>query len=90
MQYYFLFLTAEQLALEQKYDLAQAKYEEAIEAATAARHLHHIGLLNERYADFLLNDRGTKEEANERLTQAIQCYKKWGAAKKVADLEARL
>mmetsp|Transcript_10374 Transcript_10374/g.25048 ORF Transcript_10374/g.25048 Transcript_10374/m.25048 type:complete len:253 (-) Transcript_10374:34-792(-) len=90
VQYYFLFLTAEQLTLDKKNDMAQQKYEEAIEAAMAARHLHHLGLIYERYADFLLDTRSAEGAAKERLTQAIQCYKRWGSARKVAELESRL
>ena len=89
VQYYFLFLTAEQLALDKKYDMAQQKYEQAIEAATIARHLHHMGLINERYADFL-ETRSAKDLSQERLMQAIQCYKRWGSTRKVAELESRL
>ncbi|CAJ1903221.1 unnamed protein product [Cylindrotheca closterium] len=89
VQYYCMFLTAEQLALDGKYEMAEQKYEEAIAAATAAGHLHHIALINERYADFL-SERSMTAKVGERLQIAIQYYKEWGAGVKVEQLESRL
>jgi len=90
VQYYHMFLTAEQLALDKKYDLAEQKYEEAIETVMSVGHLHHIALLNERYADFLINERSLEEKSKDRLKQAIHYYKELGAARKVKALESRL
>mmetsp|Transcript_12635 Transcript_12635/g.30174 ORF Transcript_12635/g.30174 Transcript_12635/m.30174 type:complete len:269 (-) Transcript_12635:105-911(-) len=88
--YYHLFLTAEQMALDKMYDMAEQKYEEAIEMATLEGHLHHIGLLNERYSDYLMEVRSREEESKDRLKQAIRYYEEWGACWKVQTLEARL
>jgi len=90
VQYYHMFLTAEQLALDKKYDLAEQKYEEAIETVMSVGHLHHIALLNERYADFLIKERSLEEKSRDRLKQAIHYYKEWGAIRKVKALESRL
>ncbi|CAJ1961667.1 unnamed protein product [Cylindrotheca closterium] len=90
VEYFDLFLTAEQLALDKKLDEAQLKYEAAINAATGAGHLHHAGLLNERYADFLLDLCSNVEESKKTLTTAIKWYKDWGAAGKVKALESKL
>ncbi|KAL3938114.1 MAG: hypothetical protein SGBAC_006897 [Bacillariaceae sp.] len=87
--YYHLFLTAEQFALDKKYDSALQNYEEAIEVATGVGHLHHLGLIYERYADFL-EERSMKEKSKDALQQAIYYYKDWGAAVKVAKLEKTL
>ncbi|CAJ1969052.1 unnamed protein product [Cylindrotheca closterium] len=87
--YYHLFLTAEQFALDKKYDSAQQKYEEAIEAVTAVGHLHHLGLIHERYSDFL-EERSMNEKSKESLRQAIRYYREWGAGVKVERLEQRL
>lgn len=89
VQYYHVFLTAEQLALDKKYNAAKEKYLEAIEMVTGDVHLHHLGLLNERYSDFLTS-RSLHQEAEVALRQAIRYYKQWGAAWKVKQLEARL
>ncbi|KAL3928913.1 MAG: hypothetical protein SGBAC_012437 [Bacillariaceae sp.] len=87
--YYHLFLTAEQLALEKKYDAADKKYNEAIKLATGVGHMHHLGLIYERYADFL-EERSMKDRSKDALQQALYYYKYWGAAVKVAKLEKRL
>ncbi|KAL3942928.1 MAG: hypothetical protein SGBAC_002956 [Bacillariaceae sp.] len=87
--YFHLFLTAEQFALDKKYDSAHQKYEEAIEVATGVGYLHHLGLIYERYSDFL-EERSMKEKSREALHRAVQYYKEWGAGVKVARLEARL
>jgi len=89
VQYYLMFLTAEQLALEKAYDAAEQKYEEAIETVTAAGHLHHIALINERYADYL-SERSMIEKSKAKLSDAIHYYQEWGAWAKAGKLESRL
>jgi hypothetical protein len=92
--YYHLFLTAEQFALDKKYDSAKQKYEAAIEVATGLGHLHHLGLIHERYSDFLeersMKDRSMKDKSKESLRQAVHYYKEWGAGVRVERLERRL
>jgi len=90
VQYFDVFFTAEQLALDQKFDEAQSNYQSAIKMATEARHLHHMALLNERYADFLLDCCSQVEESKEALKIAIKSYNDWGALGKVKDLESKL
>ncbi|CAJ1960452.1 unnamed protein product [Cylindrotheca closterium] len=88
-QYYNFFLAAEQLGLDKKFDAAEEKYEAAIDMATREGHLHHQGLLNERYSDFFLR-RSMKKESVFFLKEAIRHYTEWGAAWKVESLESRL
>ncbi|CAJ1953895.1 unnamed protein product [Cylindrotheca closterium] len=90
VEYFDLFLTAEQLALDKKLDEAQPKYKSAIRLATRSGHLHHAGLLNERYADFLLALRSNVEESKRALKISIKWYKDWGATRKVKALESKL
>jgi len=89
VQYYWMFLTAEQLALDKAHDAAEQKYEEAIAAVTVAGHLHHIALINERYADYL-SERWMVKKSKERVREAIRYYEEWGAQGKVHKLESRL
>lgn len=89
VQYQATFLAAEQHALDGKYEMAEQKYEEALAAVTEAGHLHHIALINERYADYL-SERSIPEKSRERLVEAIRYYKEWGASYKVQKLELRL
>jgi len=90
IQYYYMFLTAEHLALNKNYKAAKMQYERAIEAVGKLGHLHHLGLLNERYSDFLLRELSLEKESRYRLEQAIGYYKEWGAVHKVKALESRL
>ena len=90
IQYYCLFLTAEHLALNKKHNEATLKYEQALEEVGKLGHLHHLGLFNERYSDFLQRGRKSEKESRYRLEQAIGYYKRWGAAHKVKTLESRL
>ena len=90
VRYFDVFFTAEQLALEKKFDEAKGKYKSAIKMATEARHLHHAGLLNERYADFLLDCCSNVEESKRALKIAAKWYSDWGALGKVRDLELKL
>lgn len=90
VEYCFLLLTAENLALVKKYAAADEKYKDAIVAVTAAGHLHHLGLMHERYADFLIEVRSSEEKAKVHLKKAIHYYTEWGADLKVKALESRL
>lgn len=90
LQYYNLLLTAEHLSLKRKPREAQQKYETAILVVSNLGHLHHLGLLNERYSDFLLRDLSLEKESRYRLEEAIRYYTEWGAVHKVKALESRL
>jgi tetratricopeptide (TPR) repeat protein len=90
LQYYSIFLMAEHLALKKKYKEAKMTYEEALQAVGELGHLHHLGLFNERYSDFLLRELGLGRESRSRLEEAIRYYKEWGAVHKVKALESRL
>ncbi|CAJ1952929.1 unnamed protein product [Cylindrotheca closterium] len=90
IQYYFTFLTAEHLASNKKLKEARTKYEQALEAVGKLGHLHHLGLFNERYSDFLQRELLSAKESRDRLEQAIDYYREWGAVHKVKALESRL
>ncbi|CAJ1954192.1 unnamed protein product [Cylindrotheca closterium] len=90
IQYYDLFLTAEHLASGKKPREARTKYEQSLEAVGKLGHLHHLGLLNERYSDFLQRQLSLEKESRYRLEQAIGYYREWGAVHKVKSLESRL
>ena len=86
VRYQNLFLQAEQLALHHKPDMAEEKYENALEAVAEEGHLQHLGLINERYAEFLAR-RGLETQSSLRLKEAIRYYNKWGAVQKAKTLE---
>merc|ERR1711935_1233335 len=88
-KYCTVFLLAMHLALEKKHKEAKLKYEEALEAVGRLGHLQHLGLFNELYSDFLL-DESHEKESRCRLEEAIRYFRKWGAIRKVQDLESRL
>ena len=90
IQYYYMFLTAEHLALNKKQKEAKMKYEEALAVASDLGHLHHLGLLNERYSDFLLRDFGLEKESKYRMEESIRYFREWGAVHKVEALKTRL
>lgn len=90
VHYYHMFLTAEQLSLEKRVREAQMKYEQAIMVVGRLGHLHHLGLLNERYSDFLSRDLSLEKESRFHLEKAIGYYMEWGAVHKVQALESRL
>lgn len=88
IQYYSLFLMAEHFAMKKKYKDAKVKYEQALQAVGSLGHLHHLGLFNERYSDFLLRDLSMEKESGYRLEEAIRYFREWGAVHKVKALES--
>jgi len=90
IQYYHMFLTAEKLSLERRCEEAKRMYEQALLVVGDLDHLHHLGLLNERYSDFLLRDLSLEKESRYRMEEAIRYFSEWGAVHKVKALEARL
>ena len=76
--------------LQKQADLADANYQEAIELRKQANHLHHLGLLHERYAHFWWEICSFEANSREQLTKAIQYYEEWAAAAKVQSLMSRL
>ncbi|CAB9531002.1 Transcriptional regulator [Seminavis robusta] len=87
VEHYCIFLNAEQAAVRKRYDCAEDLFKKAIAMAGRTGHLHHAGLFNERYADFLLHSRSDKEEARYRLKESIRQYEAWGARGVVHNLE---
>eukprot|EP00980_Cylindrotheca_fusiformis_P013389 scaffold3410_cov141-Cylindrotheca_fusiformis.AAC.32 len=77
--HYHMALLAEQAALNKKYDLAEEKYKNAIVSAAKTGHMHHAALINERYAEFLREERSDEQESKYRLGEAVRFYEEWGA-----------
>jgi len=85
--HYHYLLSAENAALTNKHAVAEEMYKKATAMAARTGHLHHAGLCNERYADFLLHQLSNEEEAKYYLAEAIRYYEEWGATGKVASLK---
>eukprot|EP00980_Cylindrotheca_fusiformis_P026083 scaffold15311_cov136-Cylindrotheca_fusiformis.AAC.5 len=90
VSHYHKALLAEQAALNKKYDLAEDNYKNAIALAARSGHMHHAALINERYAEFLLEERSDEHESKYRLDEAIRFYEEWGAFGKVEALRKQL
>lgn len=85
--YYCMFLDAEDAALRGKHDEAETLYKEAIQFVAKSGYLHHAGLFNALYADFLWRERNDTDEAKYRLEEAMRYYKDWGAHSVVEQLK---
>ncbi|KAL3941438.1 MAG: hypothetical protein SGBAC_004208 [Bacillariaceae sp.] len=85
--YYCTFLDAEDAALHGKHNEAEKGYKEAVQFVAKSGYLQHAALFNELYSDYLLRERGDKEEAKYRLQEALRYYKDWGALGKVEKLK---
>eukprot|EP00980_Cylindrotheca_fusiformis_P016426 scaffold4897_cov129-Cylindrotheca_fusiformis.AAC.3 len=88
--HYHMALLAEQAALNKKYNLAEEKYKNAIILAAKTGHMHHAALINERYSEFLREERRDEHESKYWLGEAIRFYKEWGAFGKVESLKKLL
>mmetsp|Transcript_9106 Transcript_9106/g.21673 ORF Transcript_9106/g.21673 Transcript_9106/m.21673 type:complete len:492 (+) Transcript_9106:1575-3050(+) len=87
VEHYDLLLDAEHAALNKAHHRAEKLYLEAIELASRMGYLHHAGLFNERYADFLHHERKDAVKSAHFLNEAIRFYEQWGAVKKVKMLK---
>ena len=67
---------------------AMALYQQAIRGAAEQRFLHEEAIANERCADFC-REQGWIRAADAHLIDAYYAYQRWGAAAKLAELEAR-
>eukprot|EP00980_Cylindrotheca_fusiformis_P012099 scaffold2923_cov121-Cylindrotheca_fusiformis.AAC.9 len=90
VRHYHAAMKAEQAALNKKYDLAEQNYKNAIVLAAKTGHMHHAALINERYAEFLREERSDEEESKHRFGEAIRFYEEWGAFGKVEMLKNQL
>jgi hypothetical protein len=79
VRHYHALLMAEQAALDMKHKEAESLYKDAVVLSARTGHMHHAGLINERYSDFLLQVLGDEEEATFRRGEAIRFYEDWGA-----------
>eukprot|EP00980_Cylindrotheca_fusiformis_P013391 scaffold3410_cov141-Cylindrotheca_fusiformis.AAC.34 len=71
-------MMAEQAALDKKYGVV---------LAAKTGHMHHVALINERYAEFLREELSDEQESKYRLGEAIRFYEEWGAFGKVGALK---
>lgn len=90
VEHYSLFLEAEHAALNRAFSRSAKLYVEAISLASRMEHLQHAALFNERYADFLLDERDDPERATYYLDEAIRLYEQWGATRKIEMLQTGL
>ena len=82
-------LQAEKCAIEGSIDEASSHFAKALESAKKHRFAHEEALIAERYGAFL-RQRGDDAAARERIEQARDNYSRWGAMRKVADIEQLL
>jgi len=78
-----MFLKAEDEALRRNLGTAKKYYVESIRLAARSGNLHHAGLINERYGDFVKGDLFDDDEYRYRIQEAIRFYREWGASAKV-------
>lgn len=89
VSHYEKLLKAELSALEGKLDAAEGWYQSAIVLASRSGLRQDAALFNERYGDFLLNDRKDNAEAAFKLEEAVKLYNEWGAYRKVRILSEK-
>lgn len=81
-------IEAERLRTQQKLAQAIPLYEQSIAQAEAGGFRHDVALAQELLAEVHI-ERGQEAAAGPKLRQAHRLYAEWGAAGKVADLQAR-
>lgn len=87
-QHQYLLLSAEMHRLNGKFMEAIAAYDSAIKSAQENEFIQHQALGNELAAKFWLNQ-GYKKYAQSHLVEAYHAYQRWGAKRKVEQLEAK-
>jgi len=87
--HFVMLLDAEDAALTKNIEAATENYQKAIVFAGRIGELHHAGMFNERYADFLLDVCNDYEGAKYQLSHAIRYYQDWGADRKVDELQKK-
>ncbi|KAL3941791.1 MAG: hypothetical protein SGBAC_003907 [Bacillariaceae sp.] len=88
--HFVMLLDAEDAALTKNIKVATESYQKAIVFAGRMGELHHAGMFNERYADFLLDACDDSEGAKYQINQAIRYYQDWGADGKVNMLQRKV
>lgn len=83
-------LDAEYAALKGRKSTARSNYEAAIALAARRGLVSEQAMINERFADFMLDCWGDCNEAHYRFSCSIDLYQEWGAAVKVQQLEIKL
>ncbi|MCC7528108.1 MAG: AAA family ATPase [Candidatus Melainabacteria bacterium] len=84
----FLLVSAEYNRLTENYLAAEKLYEEAIQSAHRYGLIHLEALANELSGKFYLSRR-LSIAGDAYMKEAIDCYKRWGAMRKVAKLAAK-
>ncbi len=85
-QHKYLLLQAEMHRISGKFMEAIAAYDNAIKSARENEFIQHQALANELAAKFWLNQ-GYKKYAQSHLIEAYYAYQRWGAKRKVEQLE---
>jgi predicted ATPase/GAF domain-containing protein len=83
----FLLVEAERARIAEDHIAAMQLYDRAIQAARQQEFIHHEALSNELAARFWLS-RDKADFAQAYLQRSHQCYQRWGADRKVAQLES--
>jgi hypothetical protein len=81
--HYEKILNAELAALQGNVDAAEGWYQSAVVLASRSGFVRDAALANERYGEFLLNDRHNASEAVYKFEEACKLYAEWGAYRKV-------
>mmetsp|Transcript_13096 Transcript_13096/g.31000 ORF Transcript_13096/g.31000 Transcript_13096/m.31000 type:complete len:1255 (+) Transcript_13096:109-3873(+) len=89
VSHYLMILDAEDAALRKDVTVANENYQKAIIYAGRTGEMHHAGMFNERYAEFLLDVCGDAEEAKYRIQEAIRYYEEWRAPGKVDEMQEK-
>ncbi|MHA0856940.1 AAA family ATPase [Paenibacillus sp. CMAA1364] len=87
-QHKYLWIKAEMARLAQKRRHAEELYEQSLEAARKFRHIHDLAMIAECYSKYGLQQ-GRLHLAKIYMSVAHEAYVKWGATKKVAELEKK-
>uniref|UniRef100_A0A7S3L020 Uncharacterized protein n=1 Tax=Amphora coffeiformis TaxID=265554 RepID=A0A7S3L020_9STRA len=82
-------LNAEDKALSKNKGKASNSYREGIVTAARGGFLRDAALINERYADFLLNDVEDRQQASQQVGFAIRRYEERGAIRTVEELQSK-
>ena len=84
---YYL-VSAEEAVFQNKYDLAIAYFEKAIQSAKACQYIHEQALSAERAGVFFIAI-GLDKTASAYFLQARNCYLQWRAKGKVAQIDSK-
>ena len=80
---------AEEAAMSGDTEKARELFNSGIVLAARCGFLRNAALINERYAEFFLNNLQDKEQAKYHVEQAIKFFKAWGAQLSVDKIQSK-